>query len=158
MPVDLQVIRASEFIRMRAEGKFDFEASRDLLLKVADACHKRGATRALIDLREVEYGPSPVLSQSDLAQLVDTFCETCFSAPRYRLALLYSQDPHKRARMFASMTAERGGQVRATTDFEESMLWLAEDEETATDDSSNKHHVPIQFLDENPTQTNPESG
>lgn len=49
MPLDLQVIRASEFVRVSAEGHFDLAASTAALATIAHACQKRGVQHAIMD-------------------------------------------------------------------------------------------------------------
>ena len=51
MPLELQIIRACEFIRAGAQGRPDMEASRAMLRELAAACRRRGIDRALLDLR-----------------------------------------------------------------------------------------------------------
>jgi len=51
MSVELQVIRASEFIRLGADKYLDLEASKVALCALAQACCKRGCKCALVDLR-----------------------------------------------------------------------------------------------------------
>ena len=126
MPLELQLIRASEFIRLNAEGHFDLETSKLALANIAWACHKRGIERAMLDLRALRPRAKPMLSRDDLMTLVNTFHCLGFSR-RQRLALLYCSDPHGRARLFAFITIMRGWQVRSFTKFEDAMLWLSED-------------------------------
>ena len=123
MPLELQIIRAAEFIRLGAEGKLDVAASRGILRGLAAACRKRGITRALLDLRKVPVRPTPAFSPSDLASLVNAFREMGFRRDQ-RLALLYSADPHHRARLFALISTLRGWSVKAFDDFETAIGWL----------------------------------
>src|SRR5262245_39164333 len=118
MPVELQIIRASEFVRLGAKGQLNFEASTEALATMAHACRKRGVDRALLDLRELPTPPKPLFTTSELGALVGTFREAGFSR-RQRLAVLYRNDPHRGARMFAFIGIMRGWQVRAFGDFEE---------------------------------------
>ena len=124
MPLELQVIRASEFIRIGAQERLDLVASKAVLAELAGACRRRGIDRALLDVREIRPGPIPVLTPQDLAELVGTFRELGFS-PAQRLAILYSADPHQRARMFAFLGTLRGWSVRAFGDYEAALDWLA---------------------------------
>ena len=124
MPQDLQIIRASEFIRMGAQGHFDLAASKAALAELAAACRKRGIDQAMMDLRALHPGPKPVFSPADLAELVNTFREIGFT-PQQRLAILYQSDPHRRARLFAFLSIMHGWAVRAFGDFEEALLWLS---------------------------------
>jgi hypothetical protein len=122
--MDLQIIRAREFIRLGAHGHFDLVASKAALAKLAGACRKRGIDRALMDLRDLQPGAKPVFSPSDLVALVNTFREIGFTE-RQRLAVLYRTDPHRRARLFALISTLRGWSVRAFCDFEKAIFWLS---------------------------------
>src|ERR1043166_184175 len=142
MPLDLQIIRASEFIRLGAQGRIDVEASREMLADLAKACRKRGVDRALLDLRALHPGPKPVFSVEDVASLVNNFHEIGFRKEQ-RLAVLYSSDPHHRARLFALISRLRGWQVRAFGHFEEAIVWLWEttDDEEEMDGQAEKVQV-----------------
>jgi hypothetical protein len=129
MPLELQIIRASEFIRLGAHGQLDLTASREILRQLAGACRRRGIDRALLDLRDVHPGPTPMLTREDLASLVNTFC-TIGSSEHLRLALLYSADPHHRARMFALMSILHGWNGKASENFEEALHWLSQEQGT----------------------------
>ena len=131
MPLDLQIIRASEFIRLGAQGHFDLAASKAALAEIAAACRKRGINQALLDLRGLRPGPKPVFSPADLIELVNTFREVGFTHEE-RLAILYHSDPHHRARLFAFLSIVRGWNVRAFGDFEQAILWLGEGTAPAT--------------------------
>ena len=123
MPLQVEIIRAGEFIRLGASGQLDLAASRDILRQLAGACRRRGINHALLDLRDVHPGATPMLTSDDLASLVDTFREVGFS-DQQRLALLYSDDPHHRARMFELMITQHGWNFKASQSFEELFLWL----------------------------------
>lgn len=124
MPVNLQIIRASEFIRAGARGLPDPQASKTALSELAAACQRRGIQRALLDLREVQFRPTPVFTPRELLSLVDTFHEMGFSREQ-RLAVLYSSDPHYGARLFAFISEERGWNVKAFESYEDAIGWLA---------------------------------
>jgi hypothetical protein len=128
MPLELQIIRASEFIRMSAHGHFDLAASKAALAELVRACRKRGANQAMVDLRALPPSPKPIFSPADLAELVRTFLQAGFT-PEQRLAVLYHSDPHHRARLFAFLTTMRGWAVRAFGDFETALFWLSKDQE-----------------------------
>jgi len=130
MPLELQLIRAKEFIRMNAKGHIDLETSKLALLKIARACYKRGIERAMFDLRELPPLAEPRLTRADLIELLNVFRHLGFST-RNRLALLYTSDPHGRARLFAFMTSLHGWQVRSFTSFENAMLWLSQEQDEA---------------------------
>ncbi len=130
--MELQIIRAQEFVRLGAHGHFDLKASKAVLAQLAAACWKRGIDQALLDLRELHPGPKPVFSPKDLAALVNTFREVGFTH-RQRLAVLYGSDPHHRARLFAFIAKLRGWKVQAFDSFEEAVKWLSEAETMAAE-------------------------
>jgi hypothetical protein len=132
MPQELQIIRASEFIRFGAHGHFDLAASKVALAELARACRKRGIAHAMMDLRALHPGPKPVFSPADLAELVSTFREIGFTRQE-RLAILYGSDPHRRARLFAFLSTMHGYAVRAFGDFEAALLWLSSAQEGPAD-------------------------
>ena len=127
MPIDLQLIRASEFIRMGAHDRLNMESSRKLLTQLAKACWRRGIGRALLDLRAIVPGPTPAFTPDELASLVGAFKEIGFTK-KQRLAVLYSSDPHFGARLFAFISKMRGWTVQAFNSFEAAILWLSEDQ------------------------------
>ena len=141
MPLELQIIRACEFIRLDAYGQHDLASSREILKQLAGACRRRGIERALLDLRDVHPGVTPMLTRDDLASLVNTFCNIGFS-DRLRLVLLYSADPHHRVRMFALMSILHGCNVKASENFEEALFWLSQ-EEAADRKEPGAQEVPV---------------
>jgi hypothetical protein len=147
MPLELQVIHASEFIRVGAHGRLDVATSREILTQLAGACRRRGIERALLDLRDVHPGLVPMLSRDDLASLVSTFCSSGFS-PRLRLVLLYSADPHHRARMFALMSVLHGWNVKASENFEEALHWLSEESDPEVQQEPGEKEVPVRLRPE----------
>jgi hypothetical protein len=141
MPLELQIIRASEFVRLGARGHLNFQASKDALQELAHACRKRGVDRALLDLRELPVPPKPLFTPSELASLVETFREAGF-ARHQRLAVLYRSDPHHGARLFAFIGRIRGWQVRAFAEFEEALFWLSAEKARRLERGAQE--VPIQ--------------
>jgi len=128
MPLDLQIIRAAEFVKVGAAGSFDLSASKATLAMIAHACRKRGIRNAILDLRAIQPGPKPVFTPGDLVELVNTFHDVGFTQD-LQLAVLYKSDPFKRARLFAFVSTLHHYQVQAFHDFEEALLWLSQREE-----------------------------
>lgn len=131
--MELQIIRAQEFIRLGPKGHFDLKASKEVLAQLAAACCKRGINQALLDLRDLHPGPKPVFSPNDLVTLVNTFHEVGFTH-KQRLAVLYGSDPHHRARLFAFIAKMRHWKVQAFDDFEQALLWLSTTGESAVEE------------------------
>jgi len=131
MSLQIEIIRAAEFVRVGAEGRFDLPASKEALRTVVATCRQRGVDNAVLDLRTLQPGPKPVFTTSDLLELVNTFPEVGFTR-KLRLAILYRSDPHKRARLFAFLGTLHGWRVQAFGDFERAVLWLAQGQEVAS--------------------------
>jgi hypothetical protein len=129
MPLELQVIRASEFIRLNARAHLNFEASKNALQTLAHACRKRGLDRALLDLRTLPVPPKPQFTPTELAALISTFRKAGFSR-QDRLAVLYSHDVYGGVRKFAFLGRVGGLQVQAFADFEGALHWLSQVQES----------------------------
>ena len=142
--MELQIIRAREFIRLGARGHFDLKASQAALAQLVRACCKRGIHQALMDLRALQPGPRPVFTPRDLVTLVNTFHELGFTM-QHRLAVLYDSDPHHRARLFSFVATLRGWKVQAFDDFEKAILWLSSEAEPQPeiDQSTKVVKVPV---------------
>jgi len=150
MPIELQIIRAQEFIRVGAQGHFDLEASQAVLKQLASACRKRGIHQALLDVRALQPGAKPVFSPKDLVALVETFDQVGFKRED-RVAVLYGADPHHRASLFSFAATVHGWQVQAFKDFERAVFWLAAAEPesgmaTEAETSSRPKRVPVRQL------------
>ena len=130
MPMELQIIRAADFIRLGPQGHIDLETSRQYLLALAKACRRRGVSRALVDIRDLVPGPKPRLSPTEMASLINCFREMGFCESD-RIAILYLLDPHRAARIFAFIGELHGWNVKAFNDFEQAVAWLFEGEENA---------------------------
>ena len=145
MPLALQIIRASEFIRVGAHGRFDVAASKSALAELARACRKRGIDQALLDLRALKPGPVPVFKPTDLVTLVSTFHDIGFTK-EHRLAVLYSTDPHRRARLFAFISRMKGWHVGAFQSYEEALAWLAANEPADRGSRDGQQKVQIKVM------------
>jgi hypothetical protein len=125
--MDLSVIQAKDFVCLDASEQLNFEASKQVLRTLAQACRKRGIDRALFDIRTIPISEKPQFTPTELAELLETFHEAGFDETQ-RLAVLYRADPHGRVRMFAFIAKIRGFQVQAFEDFEAAFRWLSEEE------------------------------
>ena len=147
MPMELQIIRAQEFIRLGAHGHFDLETSKAVLAELASACRKRGINQALLDLRALHPGPKPVFTPNDLVTLVKTFREIGFTH-KQRVAVLYGSDPHHRARLFSFIATLRGWKLQAFDSFEEAVIWLSggDDPKSETKLTPKAEKIPVRRL------------
>ena len=142
MPMELQIIRAADFIRLGPRGRIDLETSRRFLRELARACRRRGISRALVDVRDIVPGPKPRLSPAELASLVNCFKEMGFCESD-RLAVLYESDPHHGARIFAFIGELQGWNVKAFNDFEQAVSWLFEGDENSESARMSRGALPI---------------
>jgi hypothetical protein len=142
MPLELQVIRAAEFVRIGPQGRLDLKTSKKTLAMLARACRKRGLDRALLDMRSLPVPAKPLFTSAELGELVGTFHEVGFGT-RQSLAVLYRSDPHHGARTFAFISRMRGWRVRAFEDFESALLWLSA-AETKKRSRPARQRIPIQ--------------
>jgi hypothetical protein len=95
-----------------------------------------------LDLRSLHPGPKPVFSPDDLASLVNTFREMGFTHEQ-KLAVLYAEDPHHRAKLFAFMGRLRGWHVCAFGSFEEAVVWLSDSEAVAKETAPEAVEQPV---------------
>jgi hypothetical protein len=139
MPVELQVIRASEFVCLDANEHLDFEASKQALQGLAQACRKRGLACALLDLRGLPVLSRPHFTTAQVGKLVGTFRDAGFTQ-RQRLAILYEHDVYGIIRDFTRFSRSRGLQVRTFLNHEESMNWLSR---TQSEAAERKQGMPV---------------
>ena len=138
MPITLEIIRASEFVRVDATEHLDFEASKNVLQALALACRKRGLDRAMLDLRALPVKAKPHFTTAQLTALIGAFREAGFSR-KQRLAVLFLHDIHGGIRTFAFLSKMRGLEIEAFDDFERAILWLS-------DGAAEEHHgVPVRI-------------
>lgn len=119
-PVELQVIRAKEFICLDANAHRDFATSKKSLQELALACRKRGLNRALLDLHGLPIPPGPHFTKEQVATLVGTFRAAGFTQ-KQRLAVLYEHDVYGIIRDFTSFSREYGLQVQSFLDYEKAV-------------------------------------
>jgi hypothetical protein len=141
MPIELQIIRANDFVCLDADEHVNFEESRKLLEGLAGVCCKRGLTRAMLDLRDTPVLDKPYFTNAELAALAGAFRDAGFSR-HHRLAILYRQDVYGGVRNFTFFSRMRGMHVQAFCDFEAAMLWLWKD----TDNLEQKHGIGVPIL------------
>lgn len=140
MPIELHIIRASEFICVDAGEQLDFEESKKALMGLAIACQRRGLDRAMIDLRDLHVPDQRRFTNAELAALVGAFREAGCSR-NLRLAVLYRRDVYGDLRNFTFFSRMRGLQVQAFHNFESAIHWLWK--ETEPLEPKHGEEVPI---------------
>ena len=142
MPIELHLIRASDFVCIDANEHLDFEESKKALQKLALACQKRGLHHAMIDLRDVPASDKRRFTNDELVGLVGAFREAGCSRS-LRLAVLYRRDVYGGIRNFTFFGRMRGLQVQAFQEFESAVYWLWNNSEISTEQ---KHGVKVPIL------------
>ena len=142
MPIELHLIRASDFVCIDADEHLDFDESKKALQKLALACRKRALQHAMIDLRDVPASDKRRFTNAELAGLVGAFREAGCSRS-LRLAILYRRDVYGGIRNFTFFSRMRGLQVQAFHDFESAIHWLWKDTEISLEE---KHGVAVPVL------------
>ena len=141
MPIELHIIRTSDFICIDTDEQLDFEESKKVLQGLAAACRKRGLERAMIDLRDLPAPDRPRFTNAELAALVGAFREAGCSR-NLRLAVLYRRDVYGSLRNFTFFGRMRGLQVQAFHNFESAIHWLWKD----TERPEQNHGVEVPIL------------
>ena len=141
MPIELNVIRSSDFVCLDANERLDFEESKKALQKLALACQKRGLCRAILDIRDVPVPDKPLFTTAELAALVGAFHAAGFSR-QGRLAVLYKRDVYGGIRNFTFFSRMHGLQVQAFHEFETAIYWLWQDLEKPAEEKQGAA-VPI---------------
>jgi hypothetical protein len=132
MPLNMQVIQTSDFIRQNSEGEYDQQQSLEVLKGVAQVCVERGINCALLDVRDARSD----MKMDDVYQLAQAFKEVGFQK-KQRLAMLYRASgperveffgvqPGERAKLFAMCASDDGWNVRAFDDYGKAIEWFAE--------------------------------
>lgn len=118
MPVNMQIVKANDFIRLDAKGEVNLEESWQALAALAKQCVDLGVDYALLDVRKAQSD----LKVTDVYRLAHAFEHVGFSK-HHRLAVLHPY-AGKRAEIFAAFASDRGWHVRAFDDFEEAIEWF----------------------------------
>jgi hypothetical protein len=121
MPVRVQIIDSSEFVKVTADGLFDKKASLQMLEKVLQLNEPDG-NDILVDLRKVELS----LSMLDLIDMVNFMLENRRSFLK-KIAILgkeYALPEYPG--FFETYSTNRGLNVKIFRDFEDAITWLFE--------------------------------
>jgi hypothetical protein len=113
MPFNLQIIRASDFVRLNGKGEYDQEETRRALTGIAMTCVGSGIHCALIDTREARSD----MQMNDLYELAQTFKEMGFQKD-HRLAIPHRSRSGVRVEFFAFGAGEILRDVRGKTRME----------------------------------------
>jgi hypothetical protein len=119
MTHDIKVIRATDFVRARAEGEFDLARSEELLEEIVRATAALEDFEILVDTRKVPHA----LRATDLWFLVETLVKHRRTFDR-KMAVLCPETHFDHARFFSLCAERRGFNIQPFTEYEEAMDWL----------------------------------
>jgi len=120
--MDLHIVRTSDFLRVNAHGKPDFEKSREVIVNLANVALASRVKAVLLDVRDT----SASLSPDELLLLAKAFADTGFSAS-CRMAVVHPVGREGPV-LFAEFAGSRGMDVWAFDNFEEAMEWFSTSE------------------------------
>ena len=126
MPVDLRIIRISDFIDWAPHGSQTFGSIKSVLAEAASAYGAFSKYDVLFDIRGAEID----LSILDIWELATYVANVVHQGPpksfRAKLAVLCPVQDFDHAKFFELCAGNRGLNIRAFTSFEEVFDWLHE--------------------------------
>jgi hypothetical protein len=120
MTTNVRVIRPSDFLRARADGRVDLEMGKNLLEGVAEAAAPLERFEVLIDIRDA-VGRLTADEVHELAGSLIHFRHTFL----HKTAVLCPRERFDNARFFSLLAASYGfNRIRAFLSYEDAMEWL----------------------------------
>lgn len=120
MPYNLKIVTSREFIQTYANGEFDFERTKELLLSVFSKMKDADVSEVVLDLREA----FSKMTAFDLYQLLPIL-DRVENKENWKIAIVYRpDDDFDRAKFFEFYARDKGYQVGAFQIFEEAVAWL----------------------------------
>ena len=120
MPLSLHVIHAKEFVQLTPDGEFDFDSTRDLLIKAVSVKTKASELEILVDFRQAHGN----LTTTDIWYLAAALDEKR-ALFRRKMAILISKDGNfDNAKFFELCATNRGLDVGAFNSYEDAITWL----------------------------------
>ena len=119
MPTDIRIVRSADFVKVTAQGEFDFAATRRALLEVAFSAASLSKYVVLVDTREAHA----LLTDVQLWTLAKEVQDHPAAFGR-KTAILCRPERIDSAEFFALCAENRGAAVQAFTSFEKAMNWL----------------------------------
>ena len=132
MALKLHVIHAKDFVKMTPSGEFDFDSTRDLMIKAISVESEASELEILFDFRKARAD----LSTTDIWYLAEALDKnrTLFHE---KIAVLIRQDGNfDNAKFFELCATNRGLEVGAFLSYEEAIDWLFPSSEVSGGDDS----------------------
>jgi len=120
MPYNLKIVPSREFIRTNANGEFDLEGTKEVLLSIFSKMKDVGVSEVVLDGREA-YTKMTAFDRYQLLPILDRV----EYKGGWKMAIVYRpKDDFDRAKFFELCAQNRGYQVGAFQVFEEAIAWL----------------------------------
>lgn len=130
MTLKLHVIHAKDFVKMTPEGEFDFDSTRDLLIKAVSVETKASELEMLLDFRQSRAE----LTTTDIWYLAEEL-EKHRTSFKEKIAILINPERNfDNAKFFELCATNRGLDVGAFRSYEEAISWLFPSSEVSTGD------------------------
>lgn len=126
MPVNIKIIRPSDFIHATMDGALDLFTSIQSLSDIASMIETPGEFQLLIDTRQAQVK----LSTVDLFEL-GVAVARYRAVARSKTALLTAMNGAQHAQFFELVARNRGAFLKAFTSFEDAITWLTMEEQNA---------------------------
>ena|SRR6478609_12031722 len=125
MSTNVRVIRHSDFLRARADGRADLEMAKSLLAGVAAAAAPLDEYEVLIDVRDMVGQLTPD-ELYELAGSLDQYRSTFLR----KTAVLCPRERFDNTRLFGLLAGSHGfRRIRAFLSYEDAMEWLLSTED-----------------------------
>src|SRR5262245_35252795 len=119
MPTNVKVIRGTDFIRARPEGKVHLDEAEESLADIARAGAGLEDFEVLVDTRRI----TGALTATDLWTLAEKLTKFRSTFAR-KTAVLCPLERFDNSRFFALCAENRGFNIMAFTSYEQAMEWL----------------------------------
>jgi hypothetical protein len=127
MCAELRIERRETYLHVTATGAFTPGRTQQNLSKIFDECAATGLTNVLLDARSVRL-PAPIalIERYALIEMVTLIANKHRTRgyPPVRLAYVGSSAHLDRQRFGETVAANRGFDLKATTDIDEALAWL----------------------------------
>lgn len=132
MALKLHVIHAKDFVKMTPRGEFDFDSTRDLMIKAISVESKASELEILFDFRKA----CAELTTTDIWYLAEALDKNRALFHEKIAILIGPNQNFDNAKFFELCATNRGLEVRAFTSYEEAINWLFPSSEVSSGDDS----------------------
>jgi len=130
LTLKLHVIHAKEFVQLTPNGEFDFDSTRDLMIKAVSVETKASELEILFDFRQARAD----LTATDIWYLAEALDKNR-ALFHEKIAILISENGNfDNAKFFELCATNRGLDVGAFISYEDAISWLFPSSEVPSED------------------------